>query len=111
MSRSRLRYIKKIAQTFPDDLEKYRFYLKDCVFPRFNRTILGEAICAINSPGSSHHQKMTSYKNEIIEILNEYVKLINKNEYISLKKFFSAIAVWSNKDERIFLVKNYKIQK
>lgn len=85
MSRSRLRYIRKIAQTFPDDLDKSRFYLRDCVFPRFNQIILGEAIYAINPSSSNHHQEMISHKDELIEILSEYVKLINKNQYIPLK--------------------------
>lgn len=83
MSRSRLRYIHKLVQNFPDDPNKGRFFANDLFLPRFNRLVLGEAMRAIVPSGSPQDQKMVQYRDELIDIMNEYVKLMIANPFLS----------------------------
>lgn len=83
MSRSRLRYIKKLVENFPDDPDKRRFYLRDLIIPRFHRLVLGEAMRAINPSKSPQDQKMAQHLDELIEIMAEYVNLMLNNPYLS----------------------------
>lgn len=85
MSRSRLKYIKKLMQNFPDDPDKRRFFLKDLVFPRFNQSIFGEAIRSINPSSSEQDKKMSAYSDELIEIMDDYVKLVLKTPSVTSK--------------------------
>lgn len=42
MSRSRLRYVKKLAALFPSNAEMNKFWFRDQIFPRFLRNFLGD---------------------------------------------------------------------
>lgn len=86
MSRSRLRYIKKIVKNFPDDPDKQRFFLRDLMIPRFNRLILGEAMRAINPSNSPQDQKMAQHLDELVEIMEDYVSLMLENPYLSSRR-------------------------
>ncbi|MBS1088084.1 glycosyltransferase family 2 protein [Gluconobacter wancherniae] len=74
MLRSRFLYFKKLAGLFPDDRERSRFYFRDCLMPRFGRFFIVDAV-------KSRINK--NNKDELIEILNQYVKLVLKNRSVS----------------------------
>jgi GT2 family glycosyltransferase len=46
MNRSCLRYFKKLAAAFPDEPRRNRYYLRDCLVPRFGHHFIGLAIRA-----------------------------------------------------------------
>lgn len=77
MSRSRFRYFKKLAESFPDDVHKRFFYLRDCIMPRFGLKFLQEAIQArlglCKDPG------------EIMDIFNQYTEVVNGNPHVCRK--------------------------
>ncbi|MFD2237482.1 glycosyltransferase family 2 protein [Aureimonas populi] len=72
MARSRLRYFKKLAGSFPDDEIKRRFFMRDLLIPRFHNLIMDEAILA--SVGELG--KYETYKEEYIQIANEYGAIV-----------------------------------
>ncbi|GAN67140.1 glycosyltransferase family 2 protein [Acetobacter orientalis] len=85
MSRSRLKYFKKLVSFFPDEPDKARYYMKDLIFNRFNSQFIGEAfrsICTSNTPQS---KKMSQHKNELVDIANQYIKVMLNNKYLPLK--------------------------
>ncbi|MFT8590496.1 MAG: glycosyltransferase family A protein [Acetobacter orientalis] len=85
MSRSRLKYFKKLVRFFPDEPDKSRYYIKDLIFNRFNSQIIGEAfrsVCVSNTPQS---KKMSQHKSELIDIANQYTKIMLNNKYLPLK--------------------------
>lgn len=47
MSRSRLRYVKKLCSQFPDDVDKRRNYVRDLIAPRFTHMIISDAFTAV----------------------------------------------------------------
>ena len=85
MSRSRLRYIHKLVETFPDDADKNRFFCKDLFLPRFNPLVLGEAMRAIVPSNSPQDQKMAKHRDELIEIMEDYVQLMTANPFLPAK--------------------------
>lgn len=85
MSRSRMRYIKKLCSSFPDDPDKHRFYIRDIIFPRFKSIVIGEAfrsVAPINTPQS---KKMAAHSNELVEIMNEFVSLMREKTRLPMK--------------------------
>lgn len=76
MSRSRLRFFKKMVATFPDDWVKGRFWLRDTLIPRFHRSFVGDAMMAVIKDDRSQ-VKLYEGRTELLNILDEYVSIIN----------------------------------
>ncbi|WP_407976093.1 glycosyltransferase family 2 protein [Brucella pseudogrignonensis] len=86
MSRSRLKYIKKLCSTFPDDTDKKRFYVRDLVYPRFNALVIGEAFRSLMPPSSPQDKKMALHRDELIELMNEYISVIKGSTVLPWKR-------------------------
>jgi glycosyltransferase involved in cell wall biosynthesis len=67
MSRSRFRYIKKLASMFPDDPAKARYFFRDLIMPRFSSLLLLDLDRAVAA--SSQHAA------ELLEIVRQYREL------------------------------------
>jgi glycosyltransferase involved in cell wall biosynthesis len=71
MSRSRIRYFKKLAATFPDDRAASRFYVRDFLIPRFHPTIIGEVIGSLNPDN-----RLYAHRTEVLSLFRDYVDTI-----------------------------------
>ena len=71
MARSRFRYLKKMANLYPDDVSKKFYYFRDLLIPRFGPQIIEDAIKA----------KETASKDcdELFDILNQYYEMVQIN--------------------------------
>lgn len=69
MSKSRIRYIKKLATMFPVSREASRFIFRDLVFPRFKHAILAD-LSRLKSISCGENNR-----NEYIRIYDEFIKL------------------------------------
>ncbi len=78
MARSRLRYFKKLAATFPDEPEKGRFYMRDYLVPRFRKPIIDEAIAAVSN-GSG---KFREFRDEYVLFAEEFEAAVQANPYV-----------------------------
>ncbi|HEX8894484.1 MAG TPA: glycosyltransferase family A protein [Terriglobales bacterium] len=74
MSRSRFRYFKKLASSFPDDPFRKISYMRDCFVPRFGSNFIDEAIKA--------HEESNKDALEYLAILEEYVDIISAYETV-----------------------------
>ncbi|MHC5306249.1 glycosyltransferase family 2 protein [Bartonella sp. LJL80] len=83
MSRSRLRYIKKICENFPEEDRLGRSYIRDCLVPRFMDTIIKEARFAVAKPKTPQQFKINETRDEFVSILDDFNMLIRK--YTRLK--------------------------
>lgn len=79
MSRSRLRYIKKICATFPEEADRGRCYIRDCLVPRFMDTIIKEARDAVSKPKTPQQIKMHEHSDELVAILDDFTATIEKH--------------------------------
>jgi glycosyltransferase involved in cell wall biosynthesis len=79
MSRSRLKYFKKLAEAFPDDPIRHLFFMRDILIPRFHHQFIAEAIRA----STRSESKFAQYKTELIAIFNEYVTIVCANPTLS----------------------------
>ncbi|MFT8672241.1 glycosyltransferase family 2 protein, partial [Acetobacter orientalis] len=68
ISRSRLRYFKKLVSFFPDEPDKARYYMKDLIFNRFNSLFIGEAFRSIYASNTPQSKKMSQYRDELVDI-------------------------------------------
>ena len=59
MTRSRFRYFNKLAHMFPDQPGLKRYYLRDCLAPRFGQLFIEQAIKAAESK--------TAYREELLD--------------------------------------------
>lgn len=77
MSRSRFLYFMKLARDFPDQPRLGRFYLRDCLIPRFGRFFVDEVIEAkkANSP---------QYR-EMLEMLDAYQFVVLANPAVGMR--------------------------
>ncbi|MBZ5760000.1 MULTISPECIES: glycosyltransferase family 2 protein [Rhizobium] len=85
MSRSRLRYVKKLCSQFPDDVDKRRNYVRDLIAPRFTHMIISDAFTAVAFSKTPQQKKMAAYKDELVEIMNGYVETIFGCTKLSIK--------------------------
>lgn len=85
MSRSRLRYIKKLCEMFPDDPDKLRYYTRDIIFPRFKGIVFAEAFRAVSPTSSPQSKKMAQHADELISIMNEFMALMLAKTNLPLK--------------------------
>lgn len=76
MSRSRLRYFKKVAADFPDDRIKTRFYMRDLLIPRFHGAFAGDLYNAIVCPVPERDEKLKPYLDELLGNFRDYVDVI-----------------------------------
>lgn len=76
MIRSRMLYIKKICESFKDELELKRSYIRDCLVPRFMESLIGEARQAVKKPKTPRQIKMYEHREEIIANLDQFVDLV-----------------------------------
>ena len=72
MSRSRLRYFKKLVAAFPDDIIKQRFFMQDVFVPRFHIQFINEVMTAVLDERS----KLAAHRQELIEIFDEYAEIV-----------------------------------
>jgi glycosyltransferase involved in cell wall biosynthesis len=59
MSTSRMIYAMKLAEKFPNDKKRRRFWVRDCMGPRFTGTLLGEYLTAIEECDKSRMYRAT----------------------------------------------------
>lgn len=75
MSRSRFKYFKKLASLYRDEPKRERFYLRDCLIPRFGDVFIREAKKAVTqeSPDAT----------ELMSILSAYREIVDGNENVN----------------------------
>jgi GT2 family glycosyltransferase len=85
MSRSRFKYFRKLVGIYGDEPKKNRFYLKDCLIPRFGPAFVNEAKKADKdkSPDAS----------ELLDILCAYRDIVevNKNVEDDYKRYLARV--------------------
>lgn len=74
MSRSRVRYFRKLAEEFPDDPVKNRYYFRDLIAPRFYVQIIGEAVSARAGLTQVDPAKTAEY----VDMANQYASEVTK---------------------------------
>jgi glycosyltransferase involved in cell wall biosynthesis len=77
MSRSRFRYFRKLAESYPDDPIRGRYYFRDCLVPRFGPAFLVDALRA--ATGKSPDRA------ELVGILSLYTKMLHDNPYVQTR--------------------------
>ncbi|MEH0294214.1 glycosyltransferase family A protein [Agrobacterium sp. CCNWLW71] len=100
MSRSRLKYIKKLCALFPDDKDKNRFFVRDLIHPRFTKLVIGEARRAVRCPSSKQEKKMRAHREELIAIMDEYIQVIRRST--KLKKKVYRRMLWRSRRIKIY---------
>lgn len=99
MSRSRLKYIIKLCEIFPDQPDLNLFFIRDYIVPRFMRTIISEARQAVRKPKTPQQIKMYEHREEIIANLDQFFDLVthkttlNTHVLRKLKKRISRIKI------------------
>jgi glycosyltransferase involved in cell wall biosynthesis len=71
MARSRLVYMKKLIEFFPDNPEMTRFYRRDCIAPRFSRVFVADYVRGLRR---GDRQTVAAAINDLRQIL-PYVRL------------------------------------
>ena len=74
MIRSRYKFFKKLAQSFPDEPARNRYYLRDYLMPRFGKLFVDHAIQAIKLDNE--------YRAEMFEHLDDYTRMVVGNPYV-----------------------------
>jgi glycosyltransferase involved in cell wall biosynthesis len=77
MIRSRYRFFKKLAATFPDEPKRGRFYLRDYLMPRFGKLFVDHAIEAIKLDNE--------YREEMFAHLDDYAHMVLTNPYVGFR--------------------------
>ena len=75
MSRSRLKYFKKLVSLYQDDPSRELYYFKDCLMPRFGREIILDSLRAAKT--KSEHRP------ELSLILKNYTAIVLANPSIT----------------------------
>lgn len=83
MSRSRMRYFKKLANSMPNEPLRNRFYLRDCLVPRFQKNILGEAFFAVARPNTPRGALLAPHRDELVQMAKEFWSIVAADEYVS----------------------------
>jgi glycosyltransferase involved in cell wall biosynthesis len=71
MTRSRVRYFKKLAATFPDEPAAFRFYVRDLLIPRFHSLIISEVIAAMKPDN-----RLYDHRDEVLSIFQDYADTV-----------------------------------
>ena len=77
MIRSRYRFFKKLAASFPDEPRRNRYYLRDYLMPRFGKLFVDHAIQAIKLDNE--------YRQEMFAHLDDYAQMVLGNPYIGVR--------------------------
>lgn len=80
MLRSRFRFFKKLAETFPDEPHRGRYHLRDCLIPRFGRVFVEEVIQSIKFDRDN--------KAELGAMLAEFRAIVEVNPHVSRRYKF-----------------------
>ncbi|HEY6629877.1 MAG TPA: glycosyltransferase family A protein [Rhizobiaceae bacterium] len=86
MSRSRLRYFKKLVSSMPNEPLRNRYYLRDCLVPRFRRNILGEAFLAVARAHTPRGTMLAPHRDELIQMAKEFCSIVVADDYVSPKQ-------------------------
>lgn len=90
MSRSRLKYFKKLTALYPDNPDRGLYFFRDCIVPRFGRAFLADAVKATS--------KRSPDKTELVGILTEYTQILRDSKHVGrrLKLKYALIAMVLN---------------
>lgn len=86
MVRSRFRYFKKLAEMFPDEPRRGRFYFRDYLMPRFGRFFVDHVIEAIKLD-NEHRAEMFAH-------LHEYTEMVLANPYVGRR---AKVKLWATR--------------
>jgi glycosyltransferase involved in cell wall biosynthesis len=75
MTRSRFKYFRKLAETFPDAPAQGYYYFRDLLRHRFQKMFIDEANKAVNA--NSEHQE------EVCDMLKTYTAMVCKNPHVA----------------------------
>jgi hypothetical protein len=78
MSRSRLKYFKKLTLDFPDNPKRGIYPFRDCIYPRFKKLFYHEIINAL-----LHNDKNNE---ELRVIFREFSKVSTQNLYLPIER-------------------------
>lgn len=74
MSKSRFRYFKKLATTFPDEEERGLFFFKDYLMPRFSREFMADVVRA--------GKRDKEHRLEVYKILRDYSAMVTAHRHV-----------------------------
>ena len=74
MSRSRFKYFKKLVSLYRDEPKRERFYLRDCLIPRFGDVFIKEAKKTVTQESLD--------ATELIGILSAYREIVEDNQNV-----------------------------
>jgi len=83
MIRSRMRYFKKLAAMFPDNMAAGRPYMLYSLIPRFHIFFLGDAHNAIVCPTPLRDAWLKPYADEMLDNFKEYVDIACQSPSVS----------------------------
>jgi len=75
MSRSRFRYFRKLAETFPDEPDRNLYFFRDLLVPRFGHLFVHDSINAAKDDPERQP--------EINSILRCFAAMVRANKYVS----------------------------
>ena len=75
MSRSRLRYLRKMTNLHPDEVSRNHYYFRDLLMPRFGPKIIEDAIKAKASASKDC--------DELFDILKQYYEMVRQQGSVS----------------------------
>ena len=85
MSRSRLKYFKKLILNFPDNPKRGIYVFRDCIFPRFKKIILHDVINAFICDDENKEEKRA--------IFIEFSKISAQDLYLPIERRASLWAI------------------
>lgn len=84
MCLSRYKYFLKLANTFTDNPVANRFFFKDLIIPRFEKHFINDIL--------KSSDKNKEYKDTVINIFNQYKKVVYGNKNVShIHKFYLSV--------------------
>ncbi|GBQ83178.1 glycosyltransferase family 2 protein [Asaia krungthepensis] len=90
MSRSRMRYIRKLCKMFSSDPERLSVYMRDLVFPRFMTVFAVEAFKSIYFERSEHERRMATHRDELVAMVDEFTALIQAHTRLRIEDRFKS---------------------
>jgi len=76
MSISRKIYAQKLFRTFPDDRDKGRYWVRDCIAPRFVNTVMREYLAAINNHKVDYAKRALNDLAAFVPYLSGYRRIL-----------------------------------
>ena len=78
MSKSRMKYLIKLMQMFPDEPARGRYYFRELLIPRFQHLVINDYITAIKNNSKN--------KDELEKLFLNYYKMVISNLHVSKKE-------------------------